>query len=99
MYELEFTAHTAREEKELDGNERVFVDKALKRIKERGMQAGQPLQGELKHCRKLKNQKMGLRVIFRQLDDKIEVIQIVAIGKRSDAEVYKNAIERLKEDE
>ena len=46
------------------------------------MQAGQALQGSLSECRKLKNKKMGIRIVFREANGKIEVIQIVAIGKR-----------------
>lgn len=96
VYELQFTEHSLKEERSLDGNERVFVDKAFQRIKERGMEAGQPLKGDLKNCRKLKNKKHGLRIVFCQIDNKIEIIEIAAMGKRSNSEVYNNAIKRLK---
>lgn len=96
VYELQFTEHSLKEERSLDGNERVFVDKAFQRIKERGMEAGRPLKGELKHWRKLKNKKHGLRIVFCQIDNKIEIIEIAAMGKRSNSEVYNNAIKRLK---
>jgi mRNA interferase RelE/StbE len=46
-------------------------------------------------CRKLKHKKLGLRVIFRQSSEGIEIIEIVVIGKREDDEAYKTAIERL----
>ncbi|MDR1687109.1 MAG: hypothetical protein LBS21_00670 [Clostridiales bacterium] len=53
------------------------------------------LYGELWDCRKLKHKKLGLRVIFRQSPQSIEVIEIVAIGKREDDEVYVTAVVRL----
>ena len=71
------------------------VAKDLDRIKLRGMAASQPLHGSLAQCNKLKNNKMGLRVIFREVHGKVEVIQIVVIGKRDKKTVYKIAENRL----
>ena len=81
----------------LDGSQKIFVDKALNRIKLRGMSAGQPLHGSLALCNKLNNKKMGLRVIFREVQGKVEVVQIVVIGKRDNETVYKVAENRLNE--
>ena len=50
----------------LEGNELTFVDKGLNRIRALGMQASQPLHGNLVGCRKLKNRKMSLRIVFAQ---------------------------------
>ncbi|MFD2831045.1 type II toxin-antitoxin system RelE family toxin [Corticicoccus populi] len=97
MYELQFTQYSQAELDKLDGSKKIFVYKAFQRIKIRGMEAGQPLSGELNQCRKLKNNKLGLRIVFREVNDKIEVIEIVAIGNRSDKEVYKNSIKRLRD--
>ncbi|MCL1903984.1 MAG: hypothetical protein FWF94_06170 [Oscillospiraceae bacterium] len=69
--------------------------KSFKKIEEHGMRAGQELYGKLDDCRKLKHKKLGLRVIFRQSSDGIEIIEIVVIGKRDDDEVYNIAEERL----
>lgn len=95
MYEILLNKFSQKEYDNLDGSQKVFVNKGLKRIKERGMDAGQPLYGELNHCRKLKNNRLGLRIIFVEVEDYIEVIEVIAIGKRSDKEVYKNAINRV----
>ena len=59
------------------------------------MNTGQELHGKLWDCRKLKHKKLGLRVIFRQSDLGIEIIEIVAVGKRDNKEVYENAEKRL----
>jgi mRNA interferase RelE/StbE len=64
----------------LDGSEKVVVDKALKKIQVFGMQAGAALNGELSACRKLKHRKMGLRILFRESPNGIEIIQIVCKG-------------------
>ena len=47
------------------------------------------------HCNKLKHKKLGLRVVFREYDSRIEIIEIVVIDKRTDAEVYTTAERRL----
>lgn len=81
----------------LDGDQITFVDKGLDRIKIFGMQAGEQLHGKLHNCRKLKNKKKGLRIIFKQgiSSNDIDIIDIIVIGKRSDNEVYDEAEERL----
>lgn len=82
----------------LDGSQLVFVKKGLRRIKEFGMNCGQPLHGKLTGYRKLKNRKMGLRIIFGRNSETsgINIIDIVAIGKREKLEIYKIAQERIK---
>jgi mRNA interferase RelE/StbE len=81
----------------LDGEQIIFVDKALDRIKIIGMKAGEKLHGKLCNCRKLKNRKKGLRIVFKEgnSDKDVDIIDIVVIGKRSDNEVYNEAEKRL----
>ena len=95
MHEIERAEFSKEDYNSLDGSQKIFVDRAITWIKTHGMQAGQPLQGSLSQCRKLKNKKMGLRIVFREIDGKVEVIQIVAIGKRDKKEVYKAAEDRM----
>lgn len=95
MYQIEWTEYSRDDYDKLDGSQKIFVDKALNRIKLRGMDAGQPLHGALTQCNKLKNKKMGLRVIFREVQGKFEVIQVVVIGKRDKKTVYKIAENRI----
>lgn len=81
----------------LDGSQLIFIKKGLKRIQEYGMTCGQPLHGKLEGYRKLKNRKMGLRIVFGQdpLSGKLNIIDIVAAEKREDLEVYRNAKIRI----
>lgn len=95
MYQIEWTEYSRDDYDKLDGSQKVFVDKALNRIKLRGMDAGQPLHGALAQCNKMKNKKMGLRVIFREVQGKFEVIQVVVIGKRDKETIYKIAEDRI----
>jgi mRNA interferase RelE/StbE len=95
MYEIEWNEKSRKEYDSLDGSQTVFVDKALDRIRIQGMNAGRELHGKLSMCRKLKHKKMGLRVVFRESTKGIEIIEILAIGKRDKKEVYKNAEDRL----
>ena len=79
----------------LDGSQKKIVRKSFSKIKKYGMNTGQELHGKLSDCRRLKHKKLGLRVIFRQSDIGIEIIEIVAVGKREDKEVYNTAERRL----
>lgn len=95
MYQLEWTQYSKEDYEKLDGSQKVFVNKALDRIRVRGMDAGQPLHGSLAQCHKLKNKKMGLRIVFREIAGHLRIIQIVAVGKRDKQKIYKMAEERL----
>lgn len=95
MYKIEWTRYSKEVFEQLDGSQKIFVNKALDRIRLKGMEAGQPLHGNLAQCNKLKNKKMGLRIIFKEADGAIEVIQIVATGKRDKDKIYKMAEDRL----
>ena len=91
-----FTENSRMDYDKLDGSQKKQILKSLIKIEENGMNAGQPLHGKLWDCRKLKHRRLGLRVIFRQSEAGIEIIEIVSIGKREDDEAYTIALERLK---
>ena len=92
-FSLEWTKLSARDYRELDGSQRLLVDKALDRIRIHGMNAGQPLSGSLAGCRKLKHLKSGLRIDFRRSPDQPHTIKII-IGRREGSAVYSNASSR-----
>jgi len=79
----------------LDGSQKIQVLKSFTKIEQHGMLTGERLKGKLSDCNKLKHKRLGLRVIFREHGDGIEVIEIVVVGKRTDAEVYTIAEKRL----
>jgi mRNA interferase RelE/StbE len=94
-YKLEWTELSKRDYDSLDGSEKVVVDKGLTRIRMFGMEAGTPLSGSLSSCRKIKQRKRGLRIVFRRSETGIEIIEIVAIGRREDFDVYIKSGKRL----
>jgi mRNA interferase RelE/StbE len=94
-YTPTFTESSKSDYNSLDGSQKKQVLKSLTKIEAYGMNAGQPLRGLLRDCRRLKHKKLGLRIIFRQSAHGIEIIEIVVIGKREDDEVYETAVKRL----
>jgi len=95
LYKIRYNKYSQKEYDDLDGSQKVFINKALERIETLGMKAGEGLKGNLAGCNKLKNKRMGLRIIFREISGEIEIIEIVAIGKRDKSEVYKLSAQRI----
>jgi len=95
MFQIAYTEFSRKDFNKLDHSQQIQIRKSLSKIEESGMETGQPLHGKLWDCRKLKHKKLGLRVVFRQSDSGIEIIEIVAVGKREDSEIYDIATERL----
>ncbi|SJN25040.1 hypothetical protein FM115_03205 [Marinilactibacillus psychrotolerans 42ea] len=95
VYKVEFIEEAIQDFKKLDRSQQILIRKSILKIEKYGMQVGEDLRGELSGCRKLKHKKAGLRVVFRETKNGLGIIQILAIGKRSDKEVYKSATKRL----
>ena len=87
-YEVKFTSHSRKDFDSLDNSQKNHIRKSLLKIEKDGMLVGQPLHRDLSDCRKLKHKRLGLRVLFKESDLGIEIIEIVVIGKRDDQEVY-----------
>lgn len=94
-YHIKLNQLSRQDYDNLDGSQKKLVDKSFKKIELQGMQAGEWLRGSLSSCKKIKHKRAGLRVVFKESDDGIEIIDIITIGKRSDKEVYKMAKKRL----
>ncbi|WP_461226019.1 type II toxin-antitoxin system RelE family toxin [Lacticaseibacillus suihuaensis] len=95
-YQIVFFDEALEAYEHLDGSQLVFVNKALVRLANLGMAAGQPLVGDLVGYRKLKNKRLGLRVVFGAAENGVvQVIDIVAIGKRDGKRVYRDAATRI----
>lgn len=95
MYNVRFTDLSKRDYDKLDNSQKQQILKSLERIERDGMLAGQALHGKLKDCRKMKHKRLGLRVIFKETEDFLEIIEVIVIGKRDDSVVYKEAEKRL----
>lgn len=96
-YELNIWSSAKKDLRALDGSQLVFVKKGLERIAVQGLSCGQALHGSLEGWRKLKNRKMGLHIVFGQdpKTGRIDVVDVIAIGKREKSRVYQVALERI----
>ena len=81
----------------LDGATRTMVAKGLARLRVHGDEIGKPLGGALQGCRELKFRAEGIRIIYRIDAGRIEIIEVVAIGKRDKGRVFDVAARRLEE--
>lgn len=95
-FEIAFTDQAAvKEYKALDGSTKRMVDNGLARLSLRADEIGKPLRGELAGCKELKFRSDGLRIIFRIVDGVVEIVEIVAIGRRDGNKVFADAERRL----
>lgn len=96
---LQFWEEAKKDWAALDGHQKKFVSKALQRIEENAAHIGEALSKkrniDLTGYRKVKLKAVGIRIVYKVLNDKIEVAEIIAIGNRADEEVYKEALERI----
>ena len=100
MPRLRFLKEAYEDYLALDGSQKKWVRAALERLEIRGAEIGESLGhhevANLHGYKKLKNRKLGLRIIFRENKaDEIEVIEIIVIGKRADMDVYRIAGKRV----
>lgn len=96
-YTVELTPEARADFLKLDNSQRLHVLKSFVKLENQGGLAGEALRGDLVGYRKLKHKKLGLRVIFHEIGKgKIEIVEVIAIGKRSDEEIYKIASNRVK---
>ena len=96
-YDIALKTEADEELSKLSNRERILVFKQLKKISsspELGKLLGNKAGYDLSGCRKMYADKKRIRIVYTILDDQI-VIEVIAIGKRDEMEVYKNTAERL----
>lgn len=101
MAEVVFWKEAERDYKKLDGTLKQWVNAAEERLKVRGSGIGKDLgnttYSKLAGFKELKNKRLGIRLIFKPCKDgSIEIIEIIAIGRRSDDEIFLTAERRRK---
>lgn len=102
MVNVFYWKEAEKDYKKLDGMLKQWVDTAEERLKIRGSEIGKSLgnttYSKLAGFKELKNQKLGVRLIFKPTkDNQIEIIEIVAIGKRDEEKVFLTAEKRKKD--
>lgn len=96
---LYFWKEAEKDWHKLDGSQKKFIAKGLLRIQENGANIGEELgnkrNSNLCGYRKLKFKANGLRIVYKIVDNVIEVAEIIVIGNRADAEVYDTTQKRI----
>ena len=96
-YKIIFHPAAQKELLSLDGSVRIMVLKQIKKL-EHYPQLGELLGNkhgyDLTNYRKLYVDKKSIRIIYTVIENQV-LVKIVAIGKREDFEVYKDADERI----
>jgi mRNA interferase RelE/StbE len=97
LYKIVLKTEVNEELAELSNRERLLVFKQLKKIAtspELGQVLGNKAGLNLSSCRKMYADKKKIRIVYTILEDEI-IIEVIAIGKRDELEVYKKASQRL----
>jgi len=97
MYTIEYHEDVKDDLKKLGHSTTLLVLKKIKKIAQNpiiGDTLGNKADTNLSGYRKVYVDNKRVRIVYRIIDEKIEVF-IVAVGKRDDMEVYKKASERI----
>ena len=96
-YEIKFHPMALKEFLELDGSIKKLVKKQLDKLKTApllGEELGNKNGYDLSGYRKMYACKKQIRIVYFVIEN-ILLVNIIAIGKREDLEVYKTASERV----
>jgi len=96
MYEIKFHPLVESDLKELNNSVRIEVFKKLKKVQqspEIGELLGNKNNMNLTGLRKVYVYKKQVRIVY-EIRDNILVVNVIAIGKREEMEVYKKAQQR-----
>jgi len=99
MAEVYFWKEAEKDYNKLDGSLKQWVNAAVDRLALRGSEIGKELgntnYAKLAGFKELKNNKLGIRLIYKPTTKgKVEVVEIVTIGKREDEKVFLSAEKR-----
>ncbi len=92
-YSLEFNVLALKEWQKLDNSVRSQFKKQLEKRIQNPRIASAKLHGDLDNFYKIKLAALGYRLVYEVIDHRL-VILIIAIGKRNQSVVYKDASKR-----
>ncbi|KYJ86208.1 type II toxin-antitoxin system RelE family toxin [Sulfurovum riftiae] len=96
IYELSVKEEVENDLSKLSFSQRLLVFKQFKKIQkspELGQLLGNKSGLNLSGYRKMYVDKKKIRIVYHIIEERI-VVEVVAVGKRNDMEVYKKASER-----
>ncbi len=100
IYEIRIHPKAAEEIDKLDNSLKIPVLKQIKKLSrhpELGLPLGNKQGLDLSGYRKLYAENKRIRIVYKIFEEKI-IVRIVAVGKREDMKVYKEAAVRIVED-
>ena len=96
-FEIIFAEGAIKEYKKLDNSIVGIVNNAIDDLEFRADEVGKPLKGNLYGCKEKKLRSEGIRIIFKIVGDKVNILRIVyilTIEKRDRGNVFKIANKR-----
>lgn len=96
-FDIIFAEGAIKEYNRLDNSVVSIVNKAIDDLEFRADEVGKPLKGKLNGCKEKKLRSEGIRIIFRIVGNKVDILRIVyilAIEKRDKGSVFKIATKR-----
>ncbi|HNZ78342.1 MAG TPA: type II toxin-antitoxin system RelE/ParE family toxin [Bacilli bacterium] len=99
IHPIEFIPEAAKDYKELDGSIKKKVDKKLHELSKQpflGEHLGNKFNVNLTGFYKTYIDNKSYRIVYRLIDEEIEIIEIWGIGKRDKEEIYKIIGKRLR---
>ena len=96
-YKLELLLEAHEDLAEFSNRERILVYKQFKKIQkspELGMLLGNKNGYDLSECRKMYADNKKIRIVYKIVEDRI-IVEVIAVGKRNEMEVYKKASKRV----
>ena len=97
IYKIVFKDDAIKDLYKLSSNQQTLIAKQLKKISkspELGKLLGNKNGYNLSGCRKMYADNKQIRIVYKILEKKIS-IEVIALGKRNEMEVYKKASKRL----
>lgn len=99
-FEVVFIEEAKKEYRNLDGSVKKLVNVVIAKMQERADEFGEDLTSKhginLIGCRKIKFRNAGILIVYRIVDTRAKIAEIITVGKCEDNEVYKIAAKRLK---
>lgn len=102
-FTVKFAPAAAKEYQKLDDSVIDIVDAAIDKLEERADEIGTPLHNnqdtKLAGCKEIKLRDAGIRIVFKIIDQKVNILQVVyilTIESRSRDKVFKAAHQRYK---
>jgi mRNA interferase RelE/StbE len=92
-YSLEFHVEALEEWNRLDASIKAQFKKVIAKRQQQPHVPKARLSQDLHHCYKIKLQSVGYRLVYEVVNSKLVII-VLAVGRRSEFEVYKNATKR-----